>query len=162
MKKLYLARHAKSSWAENVGDHQRPLKERGINDAKMVSEKAAQICAKPNQIISSDATRALNTAIFFKDAFNLSEKEFSTNTELYDFSGQQVMSVIKNIPNTLDIVMIVGHNHAFTFIANMLGNEYIENVPTCGFIHLNFEAESWADISKGTTALTIFPRDLKQ
>ncbi len=161
MKTLYMVRHAKSSWSENVGDHQRGLKERGVNDAKLVSEKAAETCKKPNKIISSDAVRAKSTATFFKDAFKITDIDFSTNSELYDFSGQNVMAVIKNLSDDLDIAMIVGHNHAFTFIANMLGNEFIENVPTSGFIQIDFDVASWQNISTGVTKLTIFPRDLK-
>ena len=69
--------------------------------------------------------------------------------------------IIKNLNNSLDRVMIVGHNHAFTSIANMLGNKYIENLPTCGFVQLEFDEDSWKDITVGKTKMTVFPRDLK-
>jgi phosphohistidine phosphatase len=57
--------------------------------------------------------------------------------------------------------MIVGHNHAFTSVANMLGNRYIDNVPTCGFVMLRFNEKKWSNITTGKTVKTIFPRDLK-
>ena len=53
------------------------------------------------------------------------------------------MDIIKSLPNNLNIIMVVGHNHAFTSIANMLGNKYIENVPTCGFVELQFDDDTW-------------------
>lgn len=162
MKTLYMVRHAKSSWEENVEDHQRPLKERGISDAKLVSRTVSGHLSKPDQIITSDAVRALTTAVFFKDEFHVEDDNFHTNHELYDFSGQQVMGFIKNLSNTYNIVMIVGHNHAFTSIANMLGNKHIENMPTCGFIKIVFDSDNWAKISTGKTEVTIFPRDLKE
>ena len=38
MKKLILIRHAKSSWEFNTSDLKRPLSERGINDAEIMSK----------------------------------------------------------------------------------------------------------------------------
>ena len=58
--------------------------------------------------------------------------------------------------------MIVGHNHAFTSIANMLGNKFIDNVPTCGFVQLEFEADKWDEITTGKTVMTLFPKELKE
>tara|TARA_R110002124_G_scaffold254044_3_gene419505 strand:- start:6528 stop:6977 length:450 start_codon:yes stop_codon:yes gene_type:complete len=144
-----------------VIDHQRPLKGRGKRDGKLVSEYVKDEVTPPQKIISSDATRALTTANYFKSAYNIADGDFSTDHELYDFSGQNVMKIIKGIDNSLDRVMIVGHNHAFTSIANMLGNKYIDNVPTCGFVVIEFDEENWSDISTGRTMKIIFPRHLK-
>ncbi|HBL78576.1 MAG TPA: hypothetical protein DDZ79_00795 [Aequorivita sp.] len=161
MKTLYLVRHAKSSWKHDVEDHKRPLKGRGERDGKLVSKKVAKEIDPPQRIITSDATRALSTAHFFKDALEIDEANFETNHDLYDFSGQNVMRIIKSLPDSLDKIMIVGHNHAFTSVANMLGNRYIDNVPTCGFVMLQFDEKKWSDITTGETVKTIFPRDLK-
>ncbi|HBR55679.1 MAG TPA: hypothetical protein DEA82_16425 [Flavobacteriaceae bacterium] len=162
MKTLYMARHAKSSWKHDVIDHQRPLKGRGKRDGKLVSEYVAKNYSAPEKMISSDATRALATANYFKKAFQVSDENFITNHTLYDFSGQNVMEVIKSLDNTLDCVMIIGHNHAFTSIANMLGNQYIDNLPTCGFVIIEFDVEAWQDISTGKTTTMVFPRHLKK
>lgn len=161
MKTLYMVRHAKSSWKHDVNDHKRPLKERGESDGLLVSKKVSAECEAPQKIVSSDAVRAMSTAKFFKDAWGISDKNFETQSELYDFSGQDVMRVIKAMDNNLDRVMIVGHNHAFTSVVNMFGDRYIENVPTCGFVMLEFDENEWKDITTGKTVKTIFPRDLK-
>ncbi|AFL81846.1 phosphohistidine phosphatase SixA [Aequorivita sublithincola DSM 14238] len=161
MKTLYLVRHAKSSWKHDVDDHKRPLKERGEKDGRLVSKKVNEEIEPPQKIISSDATRAFSTAQFFKDALKISDSNFETNHDLYDFSGQNALRIIKSLEHDLDTIMIVGHNHAFTSIANMLGNRYIENVPTCGFVMLQFDEEKWSTITTGKTVKTIFPRDLK-
>ncbi len=162
MKTLYMARHAKSSWKHDVIDHQRPLKGRGRRDGVLVSEYVAKNHKAPQKMISSDAVRALSTANYFKKAFQVDNADFSTDHSLYDFSGQNVMEVIKNLDNSLECAMIVGHNHAFTSIANMLGNEYIDNLPTCGFVIIEFDVDAWSDISTGKTATTVFPRHLKK
>lgn len=144
-----------------MDDHKRPLKNRGERDGRLVSKQVKDEIKPPQKIISSDATRALSTANFFKKALKVEDANFETNHDLYDFSGQNVMRIIKSLDNSLERVMIVGHNHAFTSVANMLGNKYIENVPTCGFVMLEFNEKSWSDITTGKTVKTIFPRDLK-
>lgn len=161
MKILYLVRHAKSSWKHDVDDHKRPLKERGERDGELVSNKVKTEIEPPQKLISSDATRALSTAHYFKEALDIDDENFETNHDLYDFSGQNVMRIIKSLDDTFDSVMIFGHNHAFTSVVNMLGNEYIDNVPTCGFVMLQFEESKWSQITTGKTIKTIFPRDLK-
>ena len=161
MKTLYFIRHAKSSWKHSVIDRQRPLHKRGVNDALLVSKLVAKTIAKPQIIITSDALRTQCTAKYFKDAFSLENDLFVVNPELYDFTGQQVMKVVKELKNTLDCVMLCGHNHAFTSIVNILGSVSVNNVPTCGFIAINFEIDTWSEITIGTTNKIIFPRDLK-
>jgi len=161
MKTLYMVRHAKSSWKHDVIDHQRPLKGRGKRDAPLVAEHVAGFVPPPQKMISSDAVRAMATANYFKEAFNFPEDDFSTKSDLYDFSGQSVLQVIKTLDNDLDRVMIFGHNHAFTSVVNMLGNEYIDNLPTAGFVMLEFDVDSWSDISTGETKEMVFPRHLK-
>jgi len=161
MKTLYFIRHAKSSWKHTVIDQQRPLNKRGVTDALQVSKLVAKTNVKPQVIITSDALRAQVTARYFKDAFALDDNAFVLNSALYDFSGQQVMKLIKELKNTLDCVMLCGHNHAFTYIVNILGSISIKNVPTCGFLAITFEADKWSEITTGTTNNIIFPRDLK-
>lgn len=162
MKTLYMVRHAKSSWKNDVIDHQRPLKGRGKRDGRMVSAYVQEKLLPPQRIITSDAVRALSTAMYFKEAFDIADADFMTNNSLYDFSGRNVIDIIKNLNDSLDRVMIVGHNHAFTSIANMLGNTYIDNVPTCGFVQLEFDESSWKSITTGKTIMTVFPKDLKE
>ncbi|MDG2052453.1 MAG: histidine phosphatase family protein [Flavobacteriaceae bacterium] len=161
MKNLYLLRHAKSSWELPSDDHKRPLQERGKKDALLVSDHTKSIIKPPEKIISSDATRAETTANYFKKSFNVSSENFITNESLYDFRGKKVLEVIKSISNSLDCVLIVGHNNALTLLANMLGNISIVNIPTCGFVEIQFNVEKWGYINYGQTTNIIFPRNLK-
>lgn len=161
MKTLYLLRHAKSSWKQPIDDHKRPLKKRGFKDAKLVSKHIKTLVKSPEIIITSDANRAQTTAEFFKDAFKVSDKNFIKNKSLYDFGGKNVLEVIKNLDNTLERVLIVGHNHALTSIANMLGDIGIDNITTCGFVEIQFNIEKWEFANYGQTKNIIFPRDLK-
>ncbi len=161
MKTLYIVRHAKSSWEEDVIDHQRPLNKKGMGDMVRVSDYVASHFKKPDIMISSDANRALTTAMAFKKAFQMTENNFFIKNSMYDFSGGNVLEEINGCSNDVNILMIFGHNHALTHLVNKLGNQFINNLPTCGFVQIDFETDSWANITNGKTIATVFPKDLK-
>ena len=147
MKTLYIVRHAKSSWAHDVIDHERPLKKRGFNDA--------------NLVISSDAMRAKTTAKIFTENLGINENKIILEHELYDFSGFKLTEVIKNCDNSVETLMVFGHNYAMTSFVNKFGDTFIDNVPTSGFTQIQFNIDNWQDLNKGETILTVFPKHLK-
>ncbi|MFK7781682.1 SixA phosphatase family protein [Psychroserpens sp.] len=161
MKQLVLIRHAKSSWKYDVNDAERPLKKRGFRDATLVSESFKSSSFLPEIIFSSFANRALTTCRIFMKNLNYDEEILHIKDELYDFGGQNVIKFITQIDDCYKKVMIFGHNHAFTSICNIFGNQFIDNLPTSGLVIINFDVYSWQHIKNGTTELTIFPRDLK-
>ncbi|GGK30133.1 phosphoglycerate mutase [Yeosuana aromativorans] len=159
MKKLILIRHAKSSWEQNLSDHNRPLSSRGFKDAENVSrELLGQL--KPNLVLSSDALRAKTTAEIFISTLGISHEIFVLNHDLYDFSGNNLLSVIKNTSKSINELLVFGHNNAITFFVNTYGNQYIDNVPTCGVAVIEFDIDNWTDLKKGRTIKTVYPKGL--
>jgi phosphohistidine phosphatase len=161
MKTLYFLRHAKSSWATDQPDHLRPLKERGRLDARILSRYVAPQYKAPELVLNSDATRAIQTGVFFHDAFGLKQEQIKMMHQMYDFSGEQVLYLIKNLPENVSRVLLVGHNHAFTALVNMLGDLKIDNLPTCGFVHIDFTCNQWKDVRRGHTKNKVFPIEFK-
>lgn len=161
MKKLILVRHAKSSWEFNVIDHERPLNERGISDANIVSKSLKINSLDIDLILCSDALRTTTTAKIFTLNLNLSQVKFEFNHDLYDFSGSNLLKVIKAVQDDINTLMVFGHNHAITAFVNTFGDKNIDNVPTCGVTILEFNINSWQDLNKGKTVSTLFPRDLR-
>ena len=161
MKNLYLVRHAKSSWEYDLSDHERPLNNRGYKDANLVSNHLKGNLKLPDLVISSDAVRAKTTARIFIDNLGIQDSIFSLNHDLYDFSGLQLTEVIKDCHDSIDTLMVFGHNHAMTYFVNTFGNKPIGNVPTSGFTHIELDIDSWSDLKKGSTEQTVFPKELK-
>jgi len=161
MRELVLIRHAKSSWKYDVNDVERPLKKRGLRDATLVSKAFQKVSFFPEIIFSSSANRALSTCEIFMKNLNFENNILQVKDELYDFGGQNVINFITNLDDRYKKVMIFGHNHAFTSICNIFGDQFIDNLPTSGLVVINFDVTSWQNIKKGVTKLTIFPRDLK-
>ena len=160
MKTLYLVRHAKSSWQHDVDDHKRPLNERGLRDAPRVAQKVAAHLDKPDLVMSSDAVRAKTTATYFIKAFSIPENELVLEHKLYDFSGNDVLQVIRTCPDNVDCLMLFGHNNAMTTLVNVYGDKPMDNVPTCGCIAITFDTDRWKDIQNGKTILTCIPKEL--
>lgn len=165
MKTLYIARHAKSSWKENVNDHQRSLNDRGESDVLLMSTIVAEKFKRPDVIITSDAKRALITARQYQKAFAVTEANFVTVPKLYDFTGGDALEVIKDCESianrTIETLMIVGHNHALTHLVNKLGDQSLENLPTCGFVKINFDIETWITLQRGVTETILYPKLFK-
>ncbi|WP_433832123.1 SixA phosphatase family protein [Flavobacterium anhuiense] len=161
MKNLILIRHAKSSWEAPLKDFDRPLMKRGILDAHDVSLNISQYLPKTYIIWSSTAARALETALIFAQNISYPIESIVFKDELYTFDDHQLEKVIKSCDNSFESVILFGHNEAITNFVNKFGDVFIENVPTSGFVSLQFDTDSWDTIHKGKTHKTIFPKDLK-
>ena len=161
MKNLILIRHAKSSWEAPLKDFDRPLMKKGILDAHEVSANISNFLPKTYIIWSSTAARASETALIFAQNISYPIESIVFKDDLYTFDDKQLEKVIKSCDNSFESVILFGHNEAITNFVNKFGDVFIENVPTSGFVSLQFDADSWNAINKGKTHKTIFPKDLK-
>ena len=161
MKKLILIRHAKSSWEASLSDFDRPLTSRGISDAKMISKQLVRLLPKTYTCFSSTARRAAETAAIFTKELNSPFDRINFDNALYTFEETQLANFIKELDNTLENVILFGHNDAITNFVNKFGSTYIDQVPTSGVVALAFEVHSWQQISKGMTQNFIFPSEFR-
>ena len=162
MKKLIIVRHSKSTWNEGVSDHDRSLKKKGIEDAKIVSEHFKQLKIHPDQVISSTAKRAKLTAEIFSKNLKIDTNSIHFEKNIYDFTGDELIETIKSTKDHVETLMVFGHNYAITNFVNNFGDRFIENVPTSGLVVIEFHVDYWKYIYKGQTINIIFPRDLRE
>lgn len=160
-KTLIFIRHAKSSWAHEASDIDRPLKEKGKKDADIISRNFIDKNYVIDFIYSSPAKRAYSTCKIFQKNLNWSDNKVSVINQLYDFSGESVLHFINNLDDKLDTVAIFGHNYAFTSLINLMGDKNLDNFPTSGLAVLKFDIESWKFAKYGQTELFMFPRDFR-
>ncbi|WP_289045800.1 histidine phosphatase family protein [uncultured Olleya sp.] len=160
-KKIQFIRHAKSSWKYDVSDKERPLKKRGVNDVVLMCKHLKTKILKPEAIFSSPANRTKSTAMLFVDNLKFNSIKIEYKNELYDFSGESVLSVLKSCDNSINTLMLFGHNYALTNLCNSLGDISIDNVTTSGFVEIEFKQSSWKDIKNGKTTKIVFPKHLK-
>lgn len=149
MKKLYLVRHSKSSWAHNhIHDMDRPLKGRGIRDANSASTWMREQGESAHKILSSPATRALHTALIFSRQLLYPFKEIDIVPELYDCGPDDIEQVVANLPDEYVSAILFGHNPGMTSYLNRRIENKIDKLPTTGVACLNFEIDRWADAKR--------------
>ena len=161
MKQLIIIRHAKSSWETASKDRERPLSVRGIRDAHLISSNCYEFLPKSFVFWSSTAKRASETAIIFAQNLSCPEDSIIYKDVLYTFDEKQLEKAIKSCNDQFDNLIIFGHNPAITNFVNKFTDAAYDNIPTCGFVAINFEQTRWQEISNGEIQKVIFPKDLK-
>ena len=149
MKKLYLIRHAKSSWKEEgISDFDRPLKGRGIRDAHTTGQWLCKQEETPDLLISSPATRAMHTALIFAQELKYPFSDIAINPHLYLADEADIQHTISGLDDRLGAVYLFGHNPGLTNFVNHCIDHIIDNVPTTGVACLKFETDTWRDLGK--------------
>ncbi len=161
MKNLILVRHAKSSWQTPIRDVDRPLNQRGILDAHLVSKSISNFLPNTFLLWSSVAKRATDTALIFAQNISFPIENIVYKDDLYTFDENQLEKVVKSCNNLYESLILFGHNEAITNFVNKFGDSFIPNVPTSGFVSLQFDVVNWNKIDKGFTKQLVFPKDLK-
>jgi phosphohistidine phosphatase len=145
MKSLIIVRHAKSSWENITDDFNRPLNERGKNDAPEMAKRLSREKIKIDTFISSPAKRAKKTALLFIHEFQHSIDDLILIPELYNASVSVFYNVAAGLDPTHNMVAIFAHNPGVTEFANSLTNFKIDDMPTCGIFAIKIHSETWKD-----------------
>lgn len=164
MKRVFLVRHAKSSWKDPaLPDLERPLNKRGERDAPIVASWLAAIIRYPAFYVSSPALRARATAIQFCLAAGLTPESLNIHQSLYFQGEDAIIRLIHTLPEMYDTAVLFSHNPELTWLANRFSEEVIENVPTCGVFELVNPADSWALFGDSNTSFGRFmtPKKLR-
>jgi phosphohistidine phosphatase len=97
-KKLLLLRHAKSSWDEsNLSDYERPLNNRGKQNASTMGNFLKKENLVPDLIISSTAKRADKTANIIAKKSGYDKKIFESKILYGSTTVEDYRSVIHDI-----------------------------------------------------------------
>lgn len=157
MKTLYLNRHAKSSWDNSsLSDFERPLNKRGKRDAPLMGKVLSELVKAPQIIYSSPANRAITTAYQIAENFGYDKENIIQDQTIYEAGVSDIMRIINSTSDEHDTIMFFGHNPTFTMISNYLSDKQLDNLPTCGFVQIDFNLKSWNDIEGNTGKLILF------
>ncbi len=157
MKKLYLIRHAKSSWSDpGLDDFDRPLNKRGLKDAAVMGKVLKKTFLKPDGIITSSARRAQETAEIIAHKIGFPIKKVVVEERIYEAVTYDLLEIITDLDDNLDTVILFGHNPGMTNLANRLNDIEIDNIPTCGIFAIEFDTKSWRKVSEKTGSFISF------
>jgi len=163
MKRLYLLRHAKSSWDDDsLSDVERPLNKRGQRDAPMMGQRIHSRGFLPDRIVSSGAVRAEATARAVAREIGYQASRIEREDALYLAGPATLLEIVRRADDTLGSLMLVGHNPGMTDFANALSDLRIDNLPTCGIFCADFSVGHWRNLTPGTGKVVCFDYPKKQ
>ncbi|MBB1242568.1 histidine phosphatase family protein [Streptomyces durbertensis] len=161
-RRIVLLRHAKADWPE-VPDHERPLADRGRQDAPMAGDWLAAHGLVPDLALCSTATRTRET---WKLAVPQLPKRPRTVYEerLYEASPGEIIAVVNEVSEECADVLVIGHNPGIQGAAQVLAGEADDEAgtrlerrgfPTSAIAVLEF-AGPWKAVQPGAARLTRF------
>ncbi|MBF9236313.1 histidine phosphatase family protein [Hymenobacter sp. BT683] len=162
MKTLYLLRHAKSSWSfDELSDQERPLNDRGRDDAPAMGQALAKRRICPDLVVSSPAVRAMSTAVLVAREMQYPHDKIVVESGIYGADVDELLAIIRDLPDTANIVLLVGHNPTITETANALSPNPINDMPTAAVVCLRFACDQWSEVGKANAEFYFydFPRN---
>ena len=162
MKEIYVLRHAKSSWDNsNLSDFERPLADRGIRDAKKMSKFLKDMNLKIDKVLCSNAIRAKETFDLTADGFNFEIDKATYLDKLYFGDTTTIIQDLKELDESLNNILIVGHNPTLHYLVEILTNESINRFTTCNLATISHDGE-WVSLNSQQCSLKslIRPKEL--
>lgn len=145
MKQLLIYRHAKTEERKgDMKDFDRTLIERGQKDAKKIGKTLKEKSIMPDLIISSSAKRAVETTSVTAKSLDyfgtIEERE-----ELYSTDPVTYYDVIASVADTINTLMIVGHNPEIEeFLEDITG--YPVEAKTANLFRMSLPISHWSEV----------------
>ena len=158
---LILLRHAKSSYPDGVGDHERPLAPRGEREAGLAGDWLRSGAVPPVQaVLCSTATRTRQTL-----ARTGIEAPTQFLDRLYGATPGGVINEINAVPENVGTLLVIGHEPAMSSVALGLAGAPGNNLTVAGQISLKYPTSAlavlrvstaWAGLELGGAVLEAF------
>lgn len=160
MKTVYIVRHGKAIPANaNIADADRMLTDTGVARTCRVALYMAESKPVIDQIITSPAERAYATALIIADKLGYKANKVITNATLFTGDDKDALEIIEGLDDSINSVMIVGHNPIITMVANNFASPKLDSLPTTGVVSVHIDSDKWADLktAKVIQNFTVWP-----
>ncbi len=164
MKRVVIVRHAKAVPYGYDDDYTRDLTDRGVTDANLVGKELKRMGVTPDIIVTSPASRALQTALIFAENLEYDKKEIVEFENIYHgLTTSGFLELIKKLPENAQTAFFFGHNPSFQYFVNNLLEKFFEDMPTCSTIAIDFNVDSWKNVQarSGNKAFQLTPAMFK-
>ncbi|MDT8281288.1 MAG: histidine phosphatase family protein [Gammaproteobacteria bacterium] len=123
MFELMLLRHAKSDWHNFTADIDRPLNQRGIDEAVRLGVYLNKIKLRPDRMVVSTAVRAQQTAESVLLNMPIPEKNIISENELYLADRETLIETVELYAAEGQRLLILAHNPGMDDIVSYLASE---------------------------------------
>lgn len=129
-RELLILRHAKSDWeTEATTDFDRPLATRGKLDAPRIGTWLKGENLIPDEILSSPAKRARQTALRVAKVVGIAKGAITWDGELYGASLSDLLAALGRVRRRTHRVMLVGHNPGLEELLHFLAGGSAPHYP---------------------------------
>ena len=164
LRRLIVMRHAKTSWSTPAcSDHERPLTQRGREDAARVGSALVEAGWLPNLVLSSDAQRTRETLAVLRDAFPGNVEAWFLPS-FYHEGPSALAEELPLIAEDVECLLLLGHNPGWEILVAQLSNEHVI-LKTATAALLSLTLSEWKHaLRAGQWALekVIHPKELQQ
>jgi len=151
-RELIILRHAKSDWETSApSDFDRPLAKRGRRDAPKVGRFLKRQGLIPDYVVSSPARRAKQTVIAACEEMGVDTESIHWDPRIYHAGAGKLLDVLNECPESVQRVLIAGHNPGLEILLQNLCNHVIPEqedyklLPTAAVAHLEI-LSTWKDL----------------
>lgn len=163
-KRLILMRHAKAAYALGVEDHERPLAQRGHDEAPLAGKWLLENGVVPDFILCSSALRTRQTCTWVCQQLGAKAPTPKLEDALYAAPPSALLSVINHVPETVTTLLVIAHMPGVQELALRLASRDSEQdaymqmasgYPTSALTVLDYTGD-WATLDRQDARITHF------
>ncbi|MCS0496140.1 SixA phosphatase family protein [Ancylobacter mangrovi] len=159
MLRLFLLRHAKSAWPDNVPDRDRPLGPRGLRAAPAMGAYMEKEKLVPTRVLVSPARRTIETWEQVSAGWAGAPPAIYEEA-IYESSADALLALVQ-AQGTVSPLMLVGHNPGMEeFAARLLSREQraraLTKFPTGALAVIDLPVDDWSQARTGSGMLERF------
>jgi phosphohistidine phosphatase len=164
MKTLLLMRHGQSDRNILKSDIARPISYEGERETRMISRAVKRRGVIPDLVLSSNATRTIETSRIFCDALGYAHDQIEVLNELYIAGHTDYLRILSKIDDRIGSACIVGHNPSITDFVCKYTNAFVLDMMPSGVAYVEFPFDTWSEIfgTKGKTLWTLKPSEVSK
>ena len=147
---LILLRHAKSDWSGHEVDFARPLAKRGQRQAPEAGRWLAANIDSIDLAVLSPAARARTTWDLVAAQLDVTTPTL-IDDRVYAASDEDLLTVVRELDDDADTVVLVGHNPGIEDLAFMLTGQPVK-MPTSALVVMSVEG-SWSTAGRRSALL---------
>lgn len=160
MKRIYIIRHGKAEEGYGKSDFERDLMPKGIKKTQKVAQYLKAKGIRPQLLLVSMAHRTLQTAEIIRETLSLSPSIIQEEKGLYLASINSILNEIFAIEDTVEELMIIGHNPGISSLATYLCKNEIDWMPTSAIIGVELKLDKWNEISNGKGKMLFYVKPI--
>lgn len=149
VKTLFVLRHGHAEQPFGKNDMERKITRQGQEKVAEVATLMKKDGTVLQQVCCSTADRTRETLALFLETIG-QQPPVEFNDEVYEASLKTLLQVIGATAETVDSLLLVGHNPGLSYLVEYLLDERFYGMDPGDLVRIDFENQNWATIGKGS------------